>query len=117
MFGFQDAVGDSALTLTTQATTVSSGPIGNAGQAAYVFLGWSVSAITGTGPSVTFSLDESADGTTWTAVPGATSAAISAAGSGVVFGAPTKNYVRVTATIGGTGPAVTAKTAVLVFSE
>jgi hypothetical protein len=117
-FGFQTASGDTALTLTAAAATVSSGPIANAGAAAYVLAMVQITAITGTSPTLVVSLDESADGSTsWTAVTGATTAALTAAGSAVLFGKPTKNFVRVTATIGGTTPAVTANIAFISFAE
>lgn len=111
------AQGDTALSLNAAAATVSSGPIAASGQAGYVLAPYQVKAITGTSPTIVVSLDESTDGSTWTAVTGATSAAISAVGSGVVFGRPTKPYVRVTATIGGTTPAVTAEVAVITFAD
>lgn len=117
-FGMQNAQGDVALLLAAAAVTVSSGAVAAGGQAAYVLGMCQVSAITGTGPTVTFSLDESDNGSSgWTAIPGATTAAISAVGSAVFYGRPTKSYVRVTATIAGTTPAVTGNAAVLTFAE
>jgi hypothetical protein len=116
-FGMQIAEGDVALTLSAAAATVSSGPVAAAGQAAYVLGLAQVTAITGTSPTVTFSFDESTDASTWTAMTGATTGALSATGSAVWFGKATKNYVRVTATIGGTGPAVTGTAAVIAFPE
>lgn len=116
-FGMQAAQGDVALLLAAAAATVSSGSVAAAGQAAYVLGMAQVTAITGTSPTVTFSLDESSDNATWTAVPGATTAALAAIGSAVFYGRPTKSYVRVTATIGGTTPAVTGNAAVLTFAE
>lgn len=117
-FGMQNAQGDLALTLSAAAVTVSSGPVAPAGQAGFVLAMAQVTAITGTAPTVTFSLDESADGSSgWTAVAGAISAAVTAAGSVVFYGRPTKNYVRVTATIGGTTPAVTGNAAVITFAD
>jgi hypothetical protein len=117
-FGMQEAQGDLAMTLAAAAATVSSGAVASAGTAAYVLGMCQVTAITGTSPTVVFSLDESADGSTsWTAVTGATTAALTAVGSAVFYGKPTKNYVRVTATIGGTTPAVTGNAAVITFAE
>jgi hypothetical protein len=115
--GMQLAEGDSALTLSAAAATVSSGPIEAAGQAAYVMGMAQVTAITGTTPSVVFSFDESNDGTTWTPMTGATTASITAVGCAVFCGKATKNYVRVTATIAGTTPAVTGMAAVIAFPE
>jgi hypothetical protein len=116
-FGMQIAEGDVALTLSAAAATASSGPVASAGTAAYVLGMAQVTAITGTSPTVVFSFDESTDGSTWTAMTGAATAAVTAAGSVVWFGRATKNYVRVTATIGGTTPAVTGTAAVIAFPE
>lgn len=117
-FGMQSAQGDLALALAASAATVSSGSIAGAGTAAYVLGLVQVTAITGTSPTLVVSFDESADGSTgWTAMAGATTSALVAAGSTVFFGRATKNYVRATATIGGTGPAVTGTVAVLTFAE
>jgi hypothetical protein len=117
-FGFQEAQGDLALALAAAAATVSSGALGNAGASAYVLGLVQITAITGTSPTVVVSFEESADGSTsWTAMTGATTAAITAAGSAVFFGKATKNFVRATATIGGTTPAVTGTVAVITFAE
>jgi hypothetical protein len=113
----QLAEGDSALTLAAAAATVSSGPIEAAGQAAYVLGMAQVTAITGTSPTAVFSFDESNDGSSWTAMTGATTAALTAVGSAVFCGKATKNFVRVTVTIGGTTPAVTGMAAVIAFPE
>lgn len=115
--GMQLAEGDSALTLTAAAATVSSGPIEAAGQAAYVLGMAQITAITGTTPTAVFSFDESVDGVTWTAMAGATTASLTAAGCAVFCGKATKNFVRVTVTIGGTTPAVTGMAAVIAFPE
>lgn len=116
-FGMQLAEGDLALALSAAAATVSSGPVAAAGQAAYVLGMAQVTAITGTSPTVTFSFDESNDGSTWTAMTGATTAALTAAGSATFCGRATKQFVRATATIGGTTPAVTGMCAVIAFPE
>lgn len=116
-FGMQEASGDIALALAAQATTVNSGPIAGAGAAAYVLGLVQVTAITGTTPTLVVSFDESADGSAWTAMTGATTATINAVGSAVFFGRATKNFVRATATIGGTTPAVTGTVAVITFAE
>ena len=117
-FGLTAAHGDIALVLEGAAATTSSGSIAPAGQAAYVLAMVQLTALAGTSPSLTVSLEESNDGAGgWTAVPGATTPAMAAIGSAFCFGVPTKNHVRVKATIGGTTPAVTAKVGVLAFSE
>jgi hypothetical protein len=116
-FGFQEAQGDVALTLAATAATTNSGPIASAGTAAYVLGLVQITAITGTTPTIVVSFDESTDGTSWTAMTGAATASLTAAGSAVFFGKATKNYVRATATIGGTTPAVTGTVAVITFAE
>jgi hypothetical protein len=117
--GLQMARGDNALTLTAAgAGANSSGPLGNAGEAAYVLAMAHVTAATGTGPTLTVALEESDTGSSgWTAVPGGAGAAIAGVGNQVICGAPTKNFVRVTATVAGTTPAVTGRVAVLMFAE
>lgn len=117
--GLTGAQGDLALTLTAAAAgTVKSGPVGGSGSTAYVFVGVYTTAITGTTPTLDVSLEESANGESgWTAVPNSGTAQITAAGNAVAFACPSKAYVRVSATVGGTGPAVTARVAVLAFAE
>ncbi len=118
-FGMDAAQGDLALTLTAQgAGTVTSGPITSAGKAGHVLLMVHVSAITGTTPTLNVSLEQSADGASgWTALAGSAAAQLTAVGNAVAYAYPTANYVRVTATVGGTTPAVTARIAALVFGD
>ncbi len=118
-FGMDAAQGDLALTLTAQAAgTVTSGPVTSAGKAGHVLVMAHVSAITGTTPTLAVSLEQSADGSSgWTALAGSAVATLTAVGNGVAYAYPTANFVRVTATVGGTTPAVTAKVAVVVFGD
>jgi hypothetical protein len=117
-FGLESAQGDLALTLTAQgAGTVTSGPITSAGKAGHVLLMVHVSAITGTTPTLNTSLEQSADGSSWAALTGSATAQITTAVNAVAYAYPTANYVRVTATVGGTTPAVTARIATLVFGD
>lgn len=117
-FGMQNAQGDLALTLTAQgAGTVVSGSISAAGASPYVLLMVHVSAISGT-PTLNASLEVSANGSSgWAAVPGSGIAQLAAAGNAIAFAVPAGNYVRVTATVAGTTPSVTANLAVLTFAE
>lgn len=117
--GLTMAQGDNALTLTAAAAgAVSSGPLGGAGQAAYVLVMAHTTAAAGTGPTLTVAIEESDTGSGgWTAVPGGSTAAIAGVGNGVACAAPSKSHVRVTATVAGTTPAVTAKVAAIVFAE
>jgi hypothetical protein len=117
--GLQLAQGDLALTLTAQAgATVKSGPVGAAGSAAFVLMMVHCTAITGTTPTLDVSLEESTSGeTAWTAVAASGTSQITAAGNFVAFAVPTKNFVRVSATVAGTTPSVTAKVAILAFAD
>ena len=117
--GLQFAQGDIALTLAAQAAgTVVSGPVGGGGSAAYVLVMVHCTTITGTTPTLTVSLEESSTGAgAWTAVPASAAPQITAAGNAVAFAVPTKNFVRVSAVVGGTTPAVTASIAILAFPE
>jgi hypothetical protein len=117
--GLAFARGDRALTLTAQgAGTVSSGPVGSAGEAAFLLVMTHVTAATGTGPTTTVVVEESDNGSSgWTAVLGAAGVALAGVGNQVITAAPAKRFVRVTATVAGTTPAVTGSVAVIVFEE
>jgi len=117
--GLQFARGDIALTLTTAgAGATSSGPLAASGEAAVVLVMVHTSAATGTGPTLTVVVEQSENGSTgWAAVPGASSAALAGVGNATVSAIPTQSFVRVTATVAGTTPAVTAKVAVVVFGD
>jgi hypothetical protein len=117
--GLDMARGDLALTLTAQAAgTVTSGPISPAGQAAFVMAMVNTSAATGTGPTLTVTIEESDNGTSgWAAVPGGAGAALAGVGNQVVTAAPSKSFVRISAVVAGTTPAVTAKIATLIFAD
>lgn len=117
--GLAFARGDRALTLTAQgAATVPSGPIASAGEAAFVLVMVHVTVATGTGPTTAVAVEESDTGTGgWTAVLGGTAAALAGVGNQVIACAPAKRFVRVSATIAGTTPAVTGTVAVIAFEE
>lgn len=117
--GLDMARGDIALTLTAEgAGTVNSGPVANAGQAALVLVMANVSVAGGTSPTLTVAVQESDNGSSgWTAVPGGATTAIAGVGNAVCAAAPSKSFVRLSATVAGTTPAVTAKVAVVVFAE
>lgn len=117
--GLAFARGDRALTLSAQgAGAVSSGQVANAGDAAFILVMTHVTVATGTGPTTTVVIEESDNGSTgWTAVLGGTGAALAGVGNQVIAAAPAKRYVRVTATVAGTTPAVTGTVAVIVFEE
>src|SRR5690349_18131246 len=117
--GLDMARGDLALTLSAQGTgTVTSGTLAGGGQAAYVLVMVHTTAATGTGPTLTVSLEESDTGAgSWTAVTGGAGTALAGVGNQVFAAAPTKSFVRVSAAVAGTTPAVTAKVAVVVFAD
>lgn len=117
--GLTAAQGDIALTLTAAgAGTTKSAPVGGAGQAAYVLTMVHTTVIGGTTPTFDVTLEESTNGETgWTLVPASALPQVIAAGNAVGFAVPTKNFVRVSATVAGTTPAVTARVALLVFAE
>lgn len=98
------------------AGTFTSGPAANAGMAADVLLMVHVTAASGT-PTLNCSLEESADGSSWSAVPGSATAQLTAAGNAVAAATITKNFVRVTSTVAGTTPSVTYRATLLVVPE
>ncbi len=110
---------DIALTLTAQgAGSVSSGPVDQSGGAGIVMALVACTAATGTTPTLNVAIEQSANGSTgWAAVTGGAAAQLTGAGSAVAVAIPTQPYVRVTATVGGTTPAVTANVAVLVAND
>ncbi|OKK06423.1 hypothetical protein AMK26_10380 [Streptomyces sp. CB03234] len=98
------------------AGTYTSGPLAAAGTAADVLLSVHCTAASGT-PTLDCSLEESADGSTWTAVPGSAAAQLAAVGNRVAGAGITKNYVRVTSTVGGTTPSMTYRVALWIRPE
>jgi hypothetical protein len=114
--GLRMASGDEALPSAARAAgTHTSGPIAPAGVATDVLLMVHVSATSGT-PTLNASLEESADGSSWSAVPGSAISQLTAAGNAMSNAAVTKNFVRVTSTVAGTTPSVTYRASVLVVS-
>lgn len=97
--------------------TYTSAALSSGGGVSDVLLLIHVSAATGTSPSLTASLEQSNDGTSWTAIPGGSAAALTAAGNTTCNVRVSQNYVRVTATITGTTPALTYRVAAVVFAD
>lgn len=115
--GLRPVLGDVALPSAARAAgTYTSGPAATAGMAADVLLMVHVTAVSGT-PTLNCSLEESADGSSWSAVTGSSTAQLTAAGNVIAAAAITKNYVRVTATVAGTTPSVTFRAALLIVPE
>lgn len=117
--GLNYARGDVALTFAAQGVgTVTSGALGNSGEAGIVLAAVTVTALTGTTPTVNMILEESANGSSgWTTVPGGTAAQLTAAGTAMVMAVATKNYVRASVTVGGTTPSATGSVPVIVFTD
>lgn len=115
--GLRPVLGDVALSSEArEAGTYTSGPVAVAGLASDVVLMVHVSAASGT-PTLNASLEESADGDSWSAVAGSSIAQLTAAGNATANAAVTKNYIRVTSTVAGTTPSVTYRAAVLAVPE
>lgn len=116
--GLRNVQADVALPTAQRAGgTYTSGPVAAAGGAADVLLTVHCTAATGTTPTLDASLEESADGSSWTAVAGSAITQLTAAGNRVIYAAVTKNYVRVTSTVAGTTPSVTYRAAVWIRPE
>lgn len=108
-------LGDEALPPVQRAAgTYTSGPVANAGAATLALLAVHATAVSGT-PTLNASLEESADGVSWTAVPGSSIAQLSGAGNAVAVAAITKNLVRVTSAVAGTTPSVTYRAALFIL--
>lgn len=115
--GLRAVQGDVALPSAARgAGTYVSGPVANPGVASDVVLLVHATATSGT-PTLNASLEESTDGTSWTAVPGSSIAQLSAAGNASANARITKPYVQVTSVVAGTTPSVTYRAAVLVIPE
>jgi hypothetical protein len=112
--GLRPVLADVALPSAARAAgTYTSGPIAAPGFANDVVMLVHVSATTGT-PTLNCSLEESADGSSWTAVTGSSTAQLTAAGNALAAATPAKAYVRVTSTVAGTSPNVTYRIVLMV---
>lgn len=115
--GLRQVFADVALPSAARgAGTYTSGPVANAGMASDVLMAVHCSATSGS-PTLNCSLEESADGTSWTAVPGSSTAQLTAAGNATANAAVTKNYVRATSAVAGTTPSVTYRILLQVIPE
>ncbi|KOG73548.1 hypothetical protein ADK77_08450 [Streptomyces antibioticus] len=116
--GLRNVQADVALPSAARgAGTFVSGPVTAAGGAADVLLSVHCTAAAGTTPTLDASLEESADGNSWTAIPGSAIGQLTTVGNRVAYAAVTKNYVRVTSTVAGTTPSVTYRAAVWIRPE
>lgn len=96
--------------------TYTAGPIAAAGQASDVILMVHCTAASGTSPTLNASLEESNDGSSWTAVTGSAITQLTAAGNAMSNAQATKQYVRVTSTVAGTTPSFTYRASLLIVS-
>lgn len=113
----RQANGDVALASTARgAGTYTSGQLGTPGSSAHVLLMVHCTAASGT-PTLNVSLEQSGDGTSWSAVPNSGITQMTAAGNATSNAVITDDYVRVTATVAGSTPSFTFTAAVIVFSE
>lgn len=88
------------------AGTYTSGPIAAAGVAGEVFMAVHCTAASGT-PTLDCSLEQSADGSSWSAVTGSSATQLTGTGNRVAAAAVTANYIRATSTVAGTTPSMT----------
>lgn len=111
-------MGDLALPMAARgAGTYTSGPVAPAGVAADVQVLVHVTAASGTTPTLNASLEESDDGSSWSAITGSAIPQLTAAGNVSANARVSKNYVRVTSTVAGTTPSFTYRATVLVIPE
>lgn len=114
--GLRPMLGDTALPSAARAAgTHTSGPVAASGVAATVMLAVHCTAASGTSPTLTASLEESADGASWSAVTGSAVAQLTGAGNAVAVARVSKAFVRVTSTVAGTTPSFTFEADVFVL--
>jgi hypothetical protein len=105
--GLKPVFADVALPLAArEAGTFTSGTVANAGAASEAVLFVYASASSGT-PTLNASLEESNDGSSWSAVAGSAITQLTAAGNAMSNAQLTKQYVRVTSAVAGGTPSIT----------
>lgn len=110
-------LGDLVLPPAARSTgTHVGGPVAAAGVAQDVVALVHCTAASGTSPTLNVSFEESADASSWSAIPGSSTAQLTAAGNASANATPTKPYVRVTSTVAGTTPSFTYRVTVLLVS-
>lgn len=108
--------GDVVLSGTRGAGTHLSSPLPT-NYAADVVLMVHVTAASGTSPTLAVSLEQSNDGTTWTAVPQSAATTVTAVGNSLANATTTQQMCRVVAVVGGTTPSFTFRVAALAFAD
>lgn len=117
--GLRAVLGDNVLASSQRgAGTHTSGPIANPGVAADVWVGVQATAVSGTSPTLDVSLEQSSDGSSYSAVTGSSITQLTAAGNRLAFARVTQPFVRVTSTVGGSAtPTVTFAASVKIVAE
>jgi hypothetical protein len=95
--------------ITSNANGISVDTIGYYSSAVVLEVG----AVSGTSPTLNVKIQESADGTTWTDVPGANFSQVTGSNQSQIIrieglGTSRKRYLRASASVGGTSPSFTA---------
>lgn len=110
--------GEVAISGVLPSGATNSPALGTGGTASNVLVGIHMTANSGTSPTLTVKLQDSADASSWTDLAGATTAALTPTGNAVLYGRSPKAFVRVVATVGGSAtPTVTATISAHVFAE
>jgi len=113
--GLRPILGDVALASAARAAgTFVSGPVANAGAATWVQMAVHASASSGT-PTLDCSLEQSADGASWSAITGSSTTQLTAAGNRTAVARVTSNYVRATSTVAGGTPSITYEIALIIL--
>lgn len=112
----RNVIGDVVLS-GTRTTTTTSPAIDSGPGVADILVMIHVTAASGTSPTLVCSVEQSNDGTSWTAIGGGTAPTLNAAGNTVCNAAVPQRFARVVATIGGTTPSFTFRAAAMVFAE
>jgi hypothetical protein len=106
--------GEVAFPSAARTTTTQSRAMGIPGYVAQVVMMVHVTAVSGT-PTLACTLEQSPDGSSWTAVSGSGHPNLTAAGSAMASARIAGDYFRVVATIGGGTPNVTFSVSILAF--
>lgn len=106
-----DVVLSGTRTATDSSPAIDSGP-----GVADVLVLVHVTAVAGTSPTLVVSVEQSNDGSSWSAVAGSAAPTLNAVGNAVCNAAVSQRFARVVATVGGTTPSFTFRAAAMVFA-
>ena len=102
------ANGEVVLPLASRGTSGNTGPLGRSGEFSHILVVVHASAVSGTSPTLDCAIEQSGDGSSFSAVTGGAMTQLTAAGNRVFTAAVTDDFVRVAYTIGGSAsPTVT----------